>query len=498
MYIPDQEKVEYYIKHNALPGYTISTLASLDTILAEWRSSKEALYHKFGDRYTVSTPIAFTQENDEMFKNNQIIQDYTFLFYLSIKNIVWQGPSDLLATTNLLKGKVPQDIQMTVGNKTYLFPKGEKIMRAISKIVKLLDDPYLTNTFEDFRIAVSQALNQKRLSGNLTISIHPLDYMTMSDNESNWLSCTSWTNDGCYKAGTIEMMNSPSVVVAYLESKKPMAIGPYSWNNKKWRCLFIVEDDFIFAVKSYPYSNATLEKEALRLIAKTVNFPSTNIQSISWEEDGRCLVTSRRKIDYFNTNLMYNDIEDSIKNHYYLTDGDVCPQAWISDYDYNGVITCAICGKEANLFENCLVCNECLTANHFNRCNNCFKILPEQELTAVFSNLYCPCCRDDLVYFDPIEKRYFYKDRSPTKKLYFRDPNTRAILKRITVCQSTYKYLYNNWAQYFNCPQPKKDIYRPCLPLDENTFTPLGSKEIKPYLNNPGPDAWAFNFEQGE
>jgi hypothetical protein len=97
---------------------------------------------------------------------------------------------------------------------------GMKFMKALGKVVEAynLDQ----EMFEEFRIAHSQILNDKKLSGRLCLSIHPLDYMTMSDNESDWGSCMSWREGGCYRRGTVEMMTSPVVVVAYLKSEIDM------------------------------------------------------------------------------------------------------------------------------------------------------------------------------------------------------------------------------------------------------------------------------------
>ena len=90
--------------------------------------------------------------------------------------------------------------------------------------------------FEDFRIKHSRILSEKEFIGRLSLSIHPLDFMTMSDNDSDWSSCMSWRTCGSYRRGTVEMMNSPCVVVAYLSASKPMVLdrgSHFKWNIKK-------------------------------------------------------------------------------------------------------------------------------------------------------------------------------------------------------------------------------------------------------------------------
>ena len=45
----------------------------------------------------------------------------------------------------------------------------------------------------------------------------------MSDNDYGWDSCMGWMNEGEYRLGTVEMMNSPCIVVAYID-------GEEAWN----------------------------------------------------------------------------------------------------------------------------------------------------------------------------------------------------------------------------------------------------------------------------
>ena len=52
----------------------------------------------------------------------------------------------------------------------------------------------------------------------------------MSDNNSGWESCMSWRNNGCYRRGTVEMMNSPYVIVAYLMLEELVSVLENSAN----------------------------------------------------------------------------------------------------------------------------------------------------------------------------------------------------------------------------------------------------------------------------
>ena len=69
----------------------------------------------------------------------------------------------------------------------------------------------------------------------------------------------SWSRNGCYHAGTLEMMNSNVAAVAYLESNSEYALHldetgeVYPIPNKSWRSLVFIHKDIILCGKSYPY-----------------------------------------------------------------------------------------------------------------------------------------------------------------------------------------------------------------------------------------------------
>ena len=97
----------------------------------------------------------------------------------------------------------------------------------------------------------------------------------MSDNNSNWQSCMNWQEEGCYRIGTVEMMNSNNVLCCYIEQGKTNwyfgghqtaedgSIDAYIWNDKKWRILTYITKDIIMSGKSYPYNNDDYSKKII-------------------------------------------------------------------------------------------------------------------------------------------------------------------------------------------------------------------------------------------
>lgn len=97
------------------------------------------------------------------------------------------------------------------------------------------------------------------------MSIHPIDYLTLSHNNSGWSSCLSW-DGGMYAGGTLEALNSNMCVVCYLlnESKSFTTIqNKYPIPNKAWRCMFFVHKNIILSGNPYPFDNKQLVLEGL-------------------------------------------------------------------------------------------------------------------------------------------------------------------------------------------------------------------------------------------
>ncbi len=139
---------------------------------------------------------------------------------------------------------------------------GSKLTKSLKKIIS---DPAKV---EKLQIKYSQMMNQKKLTGNLCLSIHPLDFMTMSHTTS-WSSCYNLFEEGEYSAGTMSLLNSPNTIIAYLTTKDMYLHSQddegnrIMWNDKKWRCVVSVNpEEYILTGKNYPYNSDALTELA--------------------------------------------------------------------------------------------------------------------------------------------------------------------------------------------------------------------------------------------
>lgn len=396
---------------NAYATESPSDRADINYILRVWAEAKSKyLFKLFGEKLILSRninvkkePQELTRELELMYHSNDkysnFIKEYRtnvvdawYAYYspstLGQKNYDWSiyntldsliNPENL--ATNIYNGET-FEFSLPHFEKPLKINKGAKITRTLGKIAELCG---ITESFEDFRIAHSQVLNQKSFHGNLCLSIHPFDYMTMSDNASGWSSCMSWQNAGCYCQGTVEMMNSPMVVVAYLNAEKDMSVPggfDYTWNNKKWRELFIVTPEMIGNIKGYPYRSDFLASYVLswlKELAETANFSNyaetiTTYNAFEDFELNNCTVsivpvTVQMYNDFSDNQLAYFSVSNPIQDTYSV--------------NYSGESECMNCGStscyfssEGNLMGECCdeyyECEEC--GDHFSSSDDLVEI----------------------------------------------------------------------------------------------------------------------------
>ena len=412
----DKEKIANYI---ALYGSAKEHFIGVDKWLQNWSHSNQKLYHLLGDQLIRKFDYYYEKSSNDIGIDivNKLF-DTTFKksyheFYVKvIRKLYNEGEMSLDQKTgfntlsdriNFIDDKVFMGIKYKKPNatRTLQIAPGTKPMRAFAKVIEYFKDDFEFEGFEDFRVMHAKILNDKKVKGELCVSIHPLDYMTMSDNSLNWSSCMSWRNEGCYHVGTIEMMNSNNVLCGYLSSKndtfwfKDGTDDPaYSWNNKKWRCLVYVTKDIIMNGKAYPYRNDELSNRLITnvrdLAKENLNWNYTfGIEPYSDMKYINSSFTMDRAKDYvhinprkhniiWDTKGMYNDMLNDHQAGYFCYRNKVKKNKVIC---VSGKANCLCCNSsiiEENYSDDynerysccgTAICNEC--ENEYFRCDLC-------------------------------------------------------------------------------------------------------------------------------
>lgn len=437
-------------------------------VLRAWSANKFDLYKAFGERHIIKKEVDIAKSLKQMDEEMWDVMRYSpspavarfrqaymdaidaldidFGTRYSLRSLVIETE---FLTENVYDGKsvvIPE--RCTVSGKPMQVNSGCKPVKAIGKICKAIglevkvhycrdcntivaEDhtcPFCggeaseVDCFEEFRRVHSMVLNQKRLRGNLCISIHPMDYFTMSDNDSGWSSCMTWTGKdenggepGDYRAGTVEMMNSPNVIVAYLESSTPMKICGTTWNNKRWRQLIIVNDAFIVGNRQYPYTNDELEAAALSMVREQLNgadhFGKYEEELRESSSYGRIDMGDKQIQFEFSADMMYNDLHRHYRGFF---DAEKCSQSTYHHLNYSGEATCVVCGDSFHYGENSVVCPACADKSY---CDYCEQYFDDEPYHDAEGNTYCEYCWDRWIVRCPQCGEFYHEGRIETIKL---------------------------------------------------------------------------------
>lgn len=331
--------------------------------------------------------------------------------------------------------RVDKDYVMVDGT---IIPKGMKLLRAF----KFFEDN--ENLVRKLQDEASEIIQQDKISGKLCFSVHPLDFLSSSENNHNWRSCHAL--DGDFRAGNLSYMLDDCTFMVYLKSKENTILPNFPqsvpWNDKKWRTLMFLNDnkDMMFAGRQYPFSSDTgidyvkecIEKYFPKMKRWTpwknekIKGYNSGIEPISLSSPyvgvGNKLVPMRTLVKDASVNpLHFNDL---IKSSCY--DPIYTYQTYVRPYSYlmtnskevestatlsNGRfivghdVKCLCCGQRNIELPEIMTCIDCeieygnSDSESFEYCPRCGRRFYYDDGTYVEATCeqVCPTCGDDVV-----------------------------------------------------------------------------------------------------
>lgn len=363
--------------HNA-PYNTRLNYKMIELLMQKWEKNKKHIKSDlFGGQLIVSKKINI-EPDDETIVN----------FWNEFKNFL------LYHSTNSEQKHIINSIEaQEFYNNKLLKTIGEhkKGMRLTKLINKLYQDKgvkvFLINKY-------SMILQDLQISGKLCLSIHPLDYLTISENASNWTSCHSF--DGSYVAGNLSYMTDTSTVVAYLCSDKLTQLSclpdNIKWNNKKWRVLIHLNNnlDTVVINKQYPYFNNQLIK-----ILKETYFKDWYIDKFDNHTAAKYTTPYTVKMTNIgaDASLFYNDLKYSSQPFitYIMHKNQNIEQ---NNIMIGNCVPCLNCGCELDITDG-LVCSYC--NDDYTHCDECGIPIPYNEVHYLSDGTYCESCYDFII-----------------------------------------------------------------------------------------------------
>ena len=227
--------------------------------MSDWEENKCKFYSRLpGNKliYQSHTPITMSiSEDDKKAELDCFIDNIRWRYSLfELKNFVENNRENFYS--NILSEDYPME------NGT-IIPKGMKIIKAFKYFVE--DKETLT----EIQDKASMLIQNTKISGYFCMSVHPLDYLSLSENTHNWRSCHAL--DGEYRAGNLSYMTDNCTIICYIKSEHDAVLPRFPddipWADKKWRMLLHVSNDdtMIISGRHYPYESKGLQDFALEL-----------------------------------------------------------------------------------------------------------------------------------------------------------------------------------------------------------------------------------------
>ena len=248
-----------------------NTTLDCKRLLADWRKNKDKFIKMFDGALIAETEELVTVRLDPESRREKIDA-----FYENLSMMCYSYPDSFSVPKPYLFTFLERNEDGIFDNVVITpyeceghnlkIPAGMKLTRALKFFIS---DKVVLDTVQT---SMSRLIQQTKITGRLCLSVHPLDYLSVSENASNWRSCHAL--DGEYRAGNLAYMVDSNTIVTYLKSDDENVTLPnfpnsIKWNNKKWRMLLFLSDgeDAMFAGRHYPFFSKDLMDKTKTLYA---------------------------------------------------------------------------------------------------------------------------------------------------------------------------------------------------------------------------------------
>lgn len=305
---------------------------------------------------------------------------------------------------------IDDNLESFFDNKVSKSPEGSKIPLEM-KLIKAFKY-FESNKTELRKIQdiASSIIQEDKIKGILCFSVHPLDFLSSSENNYRWKTCHSLHGD--YRSGNLSYMVDNCTFMVYLKSEKEEYLsefGDVKWNSKKWRVL-LHEHEYkyiLFAGRQYPFTSKDCISTVLNIYNNILNMKYHLKDSFyePWEEDyvswyksknNEIIHLRKRYLNYKGELISLNDIvkddfyslnyNDLLRSSVYKSPYYTTPKIYLK----NPIPSCDIEPMTIGGRVKCLHCEEeLIRTSDTMRCDDC-EIKYGTEIDGSFTN--CSCC----------------------------------------------------------------------------------------------------------
>ena len=391
-----------------------------DKLFADWAKSKHFFIEKFGGLiYEIPGKITFNlSEQERQYRVEAFIEKvYTDYGNIDLAEFIGENRHGFFEN------------KVIFANHMKKIPAGMKLVKAFKHFE---DDPTLLASIQN---EASMIIQEDKVEGILCFSVHPLDFLSLSENNHNWSSCHALNSD--YRSGNLSLMMDECTFIAYLKSDKGDEVLPHfpphiKWNSKKWRTLFFLASykDLLFNARQYPFSiNDQIEniKEYISAIFKIKFSEWHNELMHTYMVDDYVVGLGSGYLGVGTTLKALSEVvKDQSELHYNdILYSTVTSPIWAyrkeEGYRFSTMITristnantqiklggeamCIHCGQHPILEGSTMLCKDCelkygeCNSDLFGICSCCGEpYYIEDSVSDAFDDPYCPSCAEDIL-----------------------------------------------------------------------------------------------------
>ena len=298
--------------------------------LNNWAKNKSHLYLAFGKKLKLEKEIELDFSGNSPYVKSLISKFYQEITQAKVKRFL-KSCSNAEVVMNCLN--------RNVSFENVKFRAGDKISKCIGKILDLYD---ITPAEKDsVLIKFSMLIQGVKAKGSAVLSIDPVDYITMSENNSNWESCHSMS--GCFRTGPFAYLQDSSTTISYVKPKDDCVFTygdskTLTYSNKNWRQIVLFSKELKYAtqLRQYPYTSQANQSTVASIVMNILNAKSGldyQIHSIDVCDMPRYFSTLHECTEE-GEDLCYNDLtNEAFKTAYWISEIGVEPtEEVLKDY----------------------------------------------------------------------------------------------------------------------------------------------------------------------
>lgn len=250
-------------------GYKINS-SIIKNIMKKWEENKKYFIDKLDGELVWEFPEKVSLEIPEDTKKANY-KNFVGWCELRSFNDNFMEFLDECDFTNLYQNKLSKEYRFeNKSGEEVVIPAGIKFVKAFKYFFEDKDE------LHKYQDEASRFLQEEKIEGTLCFSVHPLDFLSVSENTYNWHSCHAL--DGEYRYGGLSYMQDADSFMVYIRGDKEEVLPDFPesvpWNSKKWRMMLYISNDkrVIMAGRPYPFKiNQILDIIYDRFIIKKIS-----------------------------------------------------------------------------------------------------------------------------------------------------------------------------------------------------------------------------------